>query len=265
MSENAGLAEEFWMEPSIMAAEYRRRSIVEVPGNVWLHPWPNAFELADAVPSRHWTLIGGLMVQLHCIAAGVEPPRPTTDVDTLAHVELPGNSLSVLQDGLAKIRYVPQPSIGYRQSLHRYVRGRDVVDFLVADHAAPSLIRKFPSRGVVRAPGGTNALRRTVEFDIVHQLGTSTISCPDVVGALMLKSEVYRIDSQDSIRHLKDAVTLSVLLSHSNRGPRMFGSGPKRIRQLIGTLAKHRPEQLGVSVDDWQDAQIALRDLLEWS
>lgn len=204
------------------------------------------------------------MVQLHCIAAGVEPPRPTGDVDALVHVELPGNSLSVLHEGLTRIRYVPQPSLGRKQPLHRYVRGHDVIDFLIADHAAPSLVRKLPARGVVRAPGGTNALRRTVEFDILHEHGRSTISCPDVVGALMLKSDAYRVDSRDRIRHLQDSVTLAVLLSDSNRGPRLFGSGTKRIRQLTRTLAGYRPEQLGVTADDWQDAQIALQDLLQW-
>lgn len=242
----------------------RSRIAVDVPGDVWVHPWPNAFELAQVVPCRHWSLVGGLMVQLHCIAAGNEPPRATADVDTLIHVELPGNSLSVVHECLTGMRYVPQPSFGRKQPLHRYARGHDVIDFLIADHAAPSLITKFPSRGVVRAPGGTNALRRTVEFDIKHEYGRSVISCPDIVGALMLKSDAYRIDSRDRVRHLQDAVTLAVLLSDSNRGPRLFGSGPKRIRQLIGSLERRRPEQLGVTDDDWQDAQIALQDLLQW-
>ncbi|GAA1365745.1 hypothetical protein GCM10009596_30200 [Arthrobacter rhombi] len=237
---------------------------ISVPGDVWMPPWPNAFELADAVPSRHWTLVGGLMVQLHCIAAGVTPPRPTFDVDTLIHVELPGNSLSVLHEGLVKINYSPQLSLGRRQPLHRYVRGNDVIDFLIADHAAPSLIRKFPSLGVVRASGGTNALRRTVQFDIVHEHGRSSISCPDVVGALMLKADAYRIDSRDRLRHLQDSVSLAILLSESTKGPKMFGSGPRRIRQLLKALSAYRPEQLGVTEDDWQDAQIALQELLEW-
>jgi hypothetical protein len=128
------------------------------------------------------------MVQLHCIAAGVTPPRPTVDVDTLIHVELPGNSLSVLHEG----------------------------------------------------------------------------PCPDVVGALMLKADAYRIDSRDRLRHLQDSVSLAVLLSESTKRPKMFGSGPRRIRQLLKALSAYRPEQLGVTEDDWQDAQIALQELLEW-
>ena len=39
------------------------------------------------VPHKAWTLIGGLMVQLHAIAAGFPVVRPTNDVDVLLHVE----------------------------------------------------------------------------------------------------------------------------------------------------------------------------------
>jgi hypothetical protein len=49
------------------------RRIVEVPAPSygWEHPWPNAFEIADVFPTEHWTLVGGLMVQLQLSDADV--------------------------------------------------------------------------------------------------------------------------------------------------------------------------------------------------
>ena len=44
-------------------------------------------ELAEAVPADAWTLIGGLMVQLHGAVAGLPVVRPTNDVDVLLHVQ----------------------------------------------------------------------------------------------------------------------------------------------------------------------------------
>jgi hypothetical protein len=243
--------------------EQRPRQSVRVPGGIWPSPWPNVFELADAVPSRHWSLVGGLMVQLHMIAAGKLPTRSTSDVDAMIHVELPGDSFSVLGNGLKRLGYRLEIPIDHRQAAHRYRRGNDQVDFLVADHVAPSILQRFKARGVVQAPGGTNALRRTIEFELIHAQGSSVVSAPDIVGALMLKSDAYRADSRDSQRHLKDAISLAVLLSDTNRGPALFGRGPWRIRRLIKDLGSQHPNRLSVGKDELADAVHALRELLD--
>ena len=57
------------------------------PAGGWGRPWPDVAELAAAVPASAWTLIGGLMVQLHALVAGLPVVRPTDDVDVLLHVE----------------------------------------------------------------------------------------------------------------------------------------------------------------------------------
>lgn len=44
-------------------------------------------EIARVLPHDRWTLIGGLMTQLHAIRRGIEAVRPTVDVDTVLHVE----------------------------------------------------------------------------------------------------------------------------------------------------------------------------------
>lgn len=60
---------------------------VRMPAGGWASPWPQALELAEHLTPGSWTLVGGLMVQLHALHAGLEPPRTTVDVDVLLHIE----------------------------------------------------------------------------------------------------------------------------------------------------------------------------------
>ncbi|WP_431230181.1 hypothetical protein [Paenarthrobacter nicotinovorans] len=60
---------------------------VPVPPGGGGTPWPQCVELARALPSTQWTLVGGLMVQLHAAAAGLAVSRPTADVDIVLHIE----------------------------------------------------------------------------------------------------------------------------------------------------------------------------------
>lgn len=242
---------------------------MHLDGLDWPFPWSDVFELADAVPCRHWSLIGGLMVQLHCYANGVEPTRPTADVDTLAHVEIENRgSLTELKTGLRALGYRESPSIDAKTPLHRYRRGDetnfDQVDFPIADHVAPRVLKQLPVPTPVRAPGGTNALRRTQEFEIGHARGISRISSPDIVGALVLKIEAYAADSRDRERHLQDAVALATLMEGHNWGAPLHGEAAHRMRKLIAWLEDHdRVGAAGITDDDVSDAIIAIQDLLE--
>jgi len=50
-------------------------------------PWPNVAEIEAVLPHDKWTLVGGLMAQLHGIHADIDTLRPTNDVDIVLHVE----------------------------------------------------------------------------------------------------------------------------------------------------------------------------------
>lgn len=50
---------------------------VTAPPGGWTPPWPVVVEIASVLPRASWVLVGGLMVQLHARAAGVEEVRPT--------------------------------------------------------------------------------------------------------------------------------------------------------------------------------------------
>ncbi len=48
---------------------------------------PSVAEIARVFSHERWTLVGGLMAQLHCVQARFSPVRPTDAVDMVLHIE----------------------------------------------------------------------------------------------------------------------------------------------------------------------------------
>lgn len=65
------------------------RQTIDVPSppGGWGAPWPNVAEIEAVLSHEKWTLVGGLMTQLHGIHRGIDTLRPTNDVDMILHVE----------------------------------------------------------------------------------------------------------------------------------------------------------------------------------
>ena len=154
-------------------AERPTVDIAAAPGG-WPHPWPNVAELARALPSDKWTLIGGLMTQLHTIHRGIGITRPTNDVDIALHIETGRGVPAITARALEDLGYDFRPPLDPRDRHgHRWVRGKtridvlsssagDTVDVVTADHAAPAMRERMRGRPMVAIEGGTQALRRTV-------------------------------------------------------------------------------------------------------
>ena len=103
------------------------------PAGGWGRPWPDVAELAAAVPAEAWTLIGGLMVQLHGVLAGLPVVRPTDDVDVLLHVETGRGRATQLARALEGLGYALKPSIDARTgTAHRFVRAGAIVDLVTS-------------------------------------------------------------------------------------------------------------------------------------
>ncbi|MBB2997670.1 hypothetical protein [Paeniglutamicibacter cryotolerans] len=96
--------------------------------------------------------MGGLMVQLHAAVAGMEVTRPTSDVDIILHVETGSVTASELNETLHTLGYSLQASIDNGAPAHRFVRGAEQIDVMVADHgvAKPPLL--LGRREVFRIP-----------------------------------------------------------------------------------------------------------------
>jgi hypothetical protein len=237
------------------------------PVGGWARPWPDVAELATAVPADAWTLIGGLMVQLHAVAAGLPIVRPTNDVDVLLHVETGRGRPARVAAALEQLGYRLRPSIDPRTgTAHRFVRDgavvdlvTSVVDVVAADHAPPRTLERFRGYDLVQVAGGTQALRRTVpaELDIGGR-DVTTLSVPDAFGALILKAAAHKADARDRDRHLTDAaVLLACVDPFEDRVP--SGSDRSRLLHLREHLADPTaPAWLLLPEDARRNGQAAL-------
>lgn len=223
----------------------------------WPHPWPNVAELAGALPVGSWTLIGGLMTQLHTIHRGFGIIRPTSDVDIVLHIEAQRGLPNTVAAALEGLGYRLRPSLDERSTMaHRFVRGKstvdvvagraeeDQVDAMIADHAAPKAIEKLRGKDMVRIEGGTQALRRTINAQL--SFGTPepvTISVPRPFGAVILKAAASIANTRDPERHLFDAAALLACIEDPfSERAEFTGSDRRRITALARQLpGNHRP------------------------
>jgi hypothetical protein len=126
----------------------RRVLEVPVPSGGWRQPWPNVAELERLLPCQHWTLIGGLMVQAHTLHQGLDVVRPTQDIDVIVHVETPLGGSAQAADALETLGYRLQEPVDARgRTAHRWLRGADIIDVVVADHAPPSVRPRLSDGG----------------------------------------------------------------------------------------------------------------------
>jgi hypothetical protein len=186
---------------------------VTMPPGGWGPPWPQAIELIEVLPGDQWTLIGGLMIQLHMAHAGLPMVRATVDVDMVLHLEAGATTFGKARAALEQLGYQIHIPVSDASLVHRFTRGLDQVDVMAADHLPPSRVPKIEGRKLFQVPAGTSALRKTVNCQIDRDEDASAIvSIPDVLGALVLKGAAYKADTRDRGRHLDDAALLSCAL-----------------------------------------------------
>jgi predicted nucleotidyltransferase len=252
-------------------AERPTIDVVAAPGG-WPKPWPNVAELADQLSNERWTLIGGLMVQLHAVSHHVGIIRPTNDVDIILHVETSRGVPAAAADALESLGYRLLTTIDPRnQFAHRFIRGdtrvdllagaTDTVDVLLADHIAPRVVEKLRGHAMVRIEGGTQALRRTIKVRLQIVTGqTTTVSVPDEFGALVLKAAAYQTDTRDRDRHLYDAAVLLCCIEDPYvERERFAGSDRKRLMLLANSLSGDHPAWQQFPRGTRAEGQAALR------
>ena len=209
-------------------------------------------ELAAALPSERWLLVGGLMVHAHASLAGVSHGRPTDDADLV--VELRAGSYAEAAGTLETLGYRRKESLDPRAPLHRFARGAEVVDLMAPDGRQVH----FRARTVLSVPGSRSALNRAMNYTTP---GGTTIRIPDVESSLSLKGAALRTSSANRVRHVQDAVTLlacadpaALDLSKSMRtninhainalaDPQVWGyADPASRRRAVRTVLAIRPD-----------------------
>lgn len=250
------------------------RETIDVPSPLggWGSPWPNVAEIEAVLPRESWTLVGGLMTQLHGIRAGIGVVRPTNDVDIVLHVETTRGVAATTATVLESLGYELAPSLDPRVgTAHRFRRGEstvdlvtsvgDVVDVLVADHVAPRARQKLRGREMVAIDGGTQALRRTINARLQIADGdTTTVSVPNAFGALVLKAAAFQVDSRDPERHLQDAAVLLCCIEDPYAEREQFaGSDRQRLEILRHALPDGAREWRALNAEHRVNGQAALR------
>ena len=133
-------------------------------------------EIERTISCENWTLIGGLMVQIHAIHHSIHSVRATNDVDIILHLETARGRPAKVMAAMGSLGYellaVGDPRTN---AAHRFTRGADVVDVLAADHVAPSALSKLGGHNMVQVQGGTQALRRTVHAALEITPGRTTV------------------------------------------------------------------------------------------
>ena len=243
--------------------------VVAAPGG-WPHPWPNVAELARVLPSDKWTLVGGLMTQLHTVHHGIGVTRPTNDVDIALHIETDRGVPDATARALETLGYEFQAAFDPRRRHgHRWVRGTtsidvlttpDTVDVVTAEHAAPRVREEMRGHTLVAIEGGTQALRRTLNARLEIEPGVTTvISVPRPFGALVLKAAAHKADSRDRDRHLFDAVALLACIEDPFAERDGFaGSDAARLRHLVQHLGPRHPAWLALAEPSRQTARDVL-------
>lgn len=267
---------------------------VATPIGGWPDPWPNVAEIAAALPTDRWTLVGGLMTQLHSIHRNLGIVRPTNDVDIVLHIETFSGIAAETADALRSLGYTLRPAVDPRDNTaHRFYRGtskidlvagdldedsaqrsqhqqeerepEEIVDVLVADHHAPRVTQRLAGRDMVRIEGGTQALRRTINARLEIEPGTlTTVSVPGPFGALILKAAAYKTDNRDRDRHLRDAVALLACIDDPFAERAGFtGSDRSRLQILRTRLMPDEVSWTTLAGQDLVDAKTALEILTD--
>lgn len=157
---------------------------IEPPDEPSRRLWHAVGELAELLPPD-WTLVGGLMVQLHALEHDVQDVRVTVDIDVLGQARPPG-PLQAIDRALSDAGFqahLPDPdNYGFR-----YER-----DGLVVDVLAPDGIRPPPTldgtRHAVGIPGGSQALARSEAVTVRIDGHTFELQRPTLAGAILIKA-----------------------------------------------------------------------------
>ena len=163
--------------------------------------WDATLDLADELPDRGWTLVGGLMVQLHAYRHGQAGVRATTDIDILANSrELPRSLTEIIAERLLVLGYqvAEQAGLSGPPTIYRFERGGEVVDVLGPDGLKGIPPKTVGKNETFQVPAGTQALARTETVEVRVQGGRiGVLRCPSLPAALLLKARATHGRDQD--------------------------------------------------------------------
>lgn len=244
--------------------------IVTVPANA--KPWNMVFAIAQEHISDSWLLVGGLMVQAHALIKGVRPVRVTQDADFLIDILSDALGVNHIAHALERHGYqvLPGTLSGYTTRMER--PNGDKIDLMLADHLPKWTEEKrltfLGQNHMFPAPGGAQAVTRSMEVNISDGEDTATIRIPDQLGALVFKAAARMADrGPKRDRHLNDAALLLSLFDDAERQRERLHSDNdrKRLKALRDDMQEHSTSITCLTPDQLADAEYNLEVLLEES
>jgi len=234
-----------------------------IPAEGWPPPWPLLLEVAQSSQANTWTLVGGMMVQIHTRLAGTDPHRTTNDIDLLLDLMPRQASVVSVVGDLTALGFTTQEPSWPNAPFHRLRRHDDVIDLLVPDHLPKHHHPRMLGRTIMPIDGGAQALTRLMNVDLLQGDLHTTITTPDLLGALVLKAAASVTDNLDPARHERDAALLASLITdHATQLTRLHGSDRRRLRALTTRLADpYHPAWVSLQDAQAQRGQDTLRIL----
>lgn len=170
--------------------------------------WSDFGRLASQVLPEGWTLVGGLMVQLHAYEAGDTGVRATTDIDILGDARR--HAVEKIARALDDDGFLLDPPSPIDGTSHRWRRGELVVDLL-----APDGLRRDPavagSTRTVQIPGGTQAIKRTETIAVEIDGMLVPVHRPTLLGAVLIKARAILVHADPDAQRADLVLLLSLI------------------------------------------------------
>jgi hypothetical protein len=211
--------------------------------------WSSVADLTELLPAE-WVLVGGLMVQLYALEAGVEGIRATIDVDVLGQGRPPG-ALAAIDEALGHDGFELQlPADGV---VRRYLRGALIVDVLVPDGM----------RDGIGVPGGSQALARSESVTIRLDGRSFVLRRPTLLGAILIKARSLLVHRDPEAQREDLLLLLSLVDDPRAMSEQMKRSERRWLRDATERLEFDRPANIGA--DRIRLARLTHRLLLQES
>jgi hypothetical protein len=197
--------------------------VVDVSDPDAMKLWRTVAKIAGELDGRQtrWCLVGGLMVALFAIEAG-HLQRPTTDIDLLADARQRPSGTRTMTEQLERMGGSLTEVSGLESERgFRFELDGQVVDVLAPDGlgAPPATSGQLQT---IQIPGGSQALNRLEDVEIVVDGRTTRLSRPTLLGAILLKARSLEVHDRTEDQR-EDLVTLLSLMDD----PRTAGESLK--------------------------------------
>jgi hypothetical protein len=186
--------------------------MVEIPdlGVDFHRMWEELIRLGEDPPAP-WTLIGAHMVALHGWVRGQRQIRPSKDADLLVNVRTVADGIERISHALRARGYVLE-GISPEGIGHRFIKEGVSVDILAPDGLSEKVkLLTVGGARTIGVPGGTQALKRSVQIEVRTRSTSGLVPVPNLLGALLVKVRAIQVDDQPEAQRRDTAFLLSLV------------------------------------------------------